>query len=69
MYLFLKSCRIRLYLECLSSRSCKVQTMVLNDRTHMAKVKSKDSYRHFQFVILKLGHYRDHHELRNVEEA
>jgi hypothetical protein len=38
----------------------RVQTMVLDDEMHMAKVKSKDSYRHLQF--------RDCHELRTLRE-
>jgi hypothetical protein len=42
----------------------QVQTMVLDDEKHMAKVKSKDSYRHLQFSTLKPGHYKDRHELR-----
>jgi hypothetical protein len=33
----------------------QVQTMALDDGTHMAKVKSKDSYRHLQFPTLSLG--------------
>jgi hypothetical protein len=42
--------------------------MVLDDGTHMTKVKSKDSYRHLQFSTLKPGHYRDRHELRMLRE-
>jgi hypothetical protein len=45
-----------------------VQTMVLDDGTHMAKVKSKDSYRHLQFPTLKPGHFTDCHELRTLRE-
>jgi hypothetical protein len=33
-----------------------MQTMVLDDVTHMAKVKSKDSFRQLQFSTLKPGH-------------
>jgi hypothetical protein len=46
----------------------QVQTMVLDDGTHMAKVKSKDSYRHLQFPTLKHGHYKDRHELRTLRK-
>jgi hypothetical protein len=46
----------------------QVKTMVLDDGTHMAKVKSKDSYRHLQFPTSKRRHYRDHHELRALRE-
>jgi hypothetical protein len=46
----------------------RVQTMVLDDGTHTAKVKSKDSYRHLQFPTLKPGHYRDRHELSMLKE-
>lgn len=45
-----------------------VQTMILDIGTHMSKVKSKDSFNHLQFPILKLGHYRDCHELRTLRE-
>jgi hypothetical protein len=46
----------------------RVQTMMLVDRTYMAKVKSKDSYRHLKFPKLKPGYYRDCHELRTLRE-
>ena len=42
----------------------RVQTMVLDDGTHMAKVKSKDNMRFVQFPTLRPENFKDRSELR-----
>ncbi len=42
--------------------------MVLDDGTHMAKVKSKDNLRQLQFPTLRPKHLRDRYKLRSLRE-
>ena len=46
----------------------RMKTMVLDDGTHMAKVKSKDDLRRIQFPTLQLGSSRNHRDLRSKDE-
>jgi len=46
----------------------RMETMVLDDGTHMAKVKSKDDLRKIQFPTLRPGSARNRRELRTFEE-
>ena len=45
-----------------------METMVLDDGTHMAKVKSKDDLKKIQFPMLCLGSIRNHRELWTAED-
>jgi hypothetical protein len=44
----------------------RMETMVLDDGTHMAKIKSKDDLRKIQFPTLRPGGMRDRRELRTM---
>jgi hypothetical protein len=46
----------------------RMETMVLDDGTHMAKVKSKDDLRKIQFPTLRPGSTRNRRELRTLGE-
>jgi hypothetical protein len=47
----------------------RMETMVLDDGTHMAKIKSKDDLRKIQFPTLRPGSLRDRRELKTMVEA
>ena len=47
----------------------RMETMVLDDGTHMAKVKSKDDLRKIQFPTLQPGNTRNRRELRTSEDS
>jgi hypothetical protein len=42
----------------------RVHTMMLDDGTHMVKVKSKDNMRFVQFLMLRPKNFKDRLELR-----